>query len=374
MNITMNSIKETYSLPKINTSFRLNNKKYSKQELEIYAHKLVREGEVYEIEIGDFLLDWLDDSEIIEVQTSGSTGKPKKIQIHKNHMVNSALATSTFFKLPEETTALLCLSAKFIAGKMMLVRAMVLGWRLDIVPPKANPLDYIYKQYDFCAMVPLQLDNSISRLHLLKKLIVGGGAVPEHLIALIQGVETKIYETYGMTETVTHIAARRLNSKKKDIEVCYFKALPQVVLSTDNRNCLVIKAPMVSKELVVTNDIVELITYKKFLWKGRIDNVTNSGGVKLFPEQIEKKLQLVIRERFFITSEPDNKLGEKLILIIEHTIDQNSYEAYFNKIKSLKNIDKYEIPKEIYFMEKFVETDSGKVHRAKNLEAVLKNR
>ena len=367
-------VNETYSIPEINISFRLNNKKFSRQELEIYAHKLVRDGEVHEIEIGDFLLDWLDDSEIIEVQTSGSTGKPKKIQIHKKHMVNSALATSTFFKLPEETTALLCLPAKFIAGKMMLVRAMVLGWRLDVVPPKANPLDYIYKQYDFCAMVPLQLDNSISRLHLVKKLLVGGGVVPEHLIVLIQGVETKIYETYGMTETVTHIAARRINSKKKTIEECFFKALPQVVLSTDSRNCLVIKAPMVSKELVVTNDIVELITYKKFIWKGRIDNVINSGGIKLFPEQIEKKLQLAIRERFFITSEPDDKLGERLILIIEHTIEHNSYKAYFNKIKSLKNIDKYEIPKEIYFMEKFIETESGKVHRAKNLEHILKHK
>ncbi|WP_010522525.1 AMP-binding protein [Aquimarina agarivorans] len=361
------SFEEKFITPDLHASFLLNNKRYTNSSLEAYAHHLVRTGEEFEVEIGDFLLDWLDDSDIIEVKTSGSTGPPKTIEVYKTQMINSAKATGTFFKIPEESNALLCLSAKYIAGKMMLVRAMILGWKLDVLAPKSNPLDNLYKQYDFCAMVPLQLDNSINRLHLLKKLIVGGGAIPEHLIALVQGLNTKIYETYGMTETVTHVAARRVNSKKKEIKDCCFKALPQVAFSTDERNCLVIKAPMLSKEAIVTNDIVDLITFKKFFWKGRFDNVINSGGIKLHPEEIEKKLQLVIRERFFVTSRDDKKLGQRLILIIENVNDAYTIDTYFFKINNLDTLDKYEVPKEIYFLENFIETNTGKIHRSNNV-------
>ncbi len=355
-----------YITPKLHTSFLLNNKSFNERELETYAHHLVRTGEQYQKDVGDFLLDWLDNEPYIQVNTSGSTGTPKTIKVLKEHMVNSAKATATFFKIPEGSSALLCLSAGYISGKMMLVRAMVLGWKLDVVAPKVAPLEDVYKQYDFCAMVPMQLDNSLNRLHLLKKLIVGGGSIPEHLIAIVQGVKTKIYETYGMTETVSHIAARRVNSKKKDISECFFKTLPQVVIAVDHRNCLVIKAPLLSKETLTTNDIVDIITYKKFVWKGRFDNVINSGGIKLFPEQIEKKLQLIIRQRFFVSSESDPKLGNKLILIIENITKTISAEAYLDKIKELKDIGKYEVPKKIYFLDKFIETGTGKVHRINN--------
>jgi len=365
------SIINNYRIPVVNDSFTLNNKRFNNESLESYAHKLIRTGEDYEKAIGDFLLDWLDDEPYIIVNTSGSTGVPKPIKVSKQHMINSANATGKFFKMPLGSTVLLCLSPNYIAGKMMLVRAMVLGWKLDAVAPKSNPLDGVYKQYDFCAMVPLQLDNSINRLHILKKLIVGGGSVPEYLIALIQGIKTKIYETYGMTETVSHIAARRLNSSKKGIEESCFKALPQVVLATDNRNCLVIKAPMLSSEVLTTNDIVSLISYKSFIWKGRFDNVVNSGGIKLFPEQIEKKIQLVVRQRFFISSLPDDKLGDKLILIIEDITKTTSEQVYLDKIAKLKDISKYEVPKQIYFLDKLIETATGKVHRGKSRELIL---
>jgi len=220
----------------------------------------------------------------------------------------------------------------------MLVRAMVLGWNLEVIPPKSNPLDGLLKRYDFCAMVPLQLGNSIARLHLVKKLIVGGGAISEHMVQLVQDKKTKVYETYGMTETVSHIAARRVNSKKRAFEDSYFKALPKVVLSVDDRNCLIINAPAVSSEVVVTNDIVKLSSHKKFQWKGRIDNVINSGGIKLFPEEIERKLQVVIRNRFLVSWVPNTSLGQQLVLF-----------------------------------ETFLETNSGKVHRERNRGRVIKH-
>ncbi|MEB3348100.1 AMP-binding protein [Aquimarina gracilis] len=359
-------------IPEIHDKFTVNNKEVKNPEnLKLIAHGFIREGEVYEQEVGHFLVDWLNDKEYIIVKTSGSTGKPKKIKVRKEHMINSAKATGKFFKIEEETTALLCLPANYIAGKMMLVRAMVLGWKIDLVPPKTNPLDTLYKQYDFCAMVPLQLDNSVNRLHLIKKLIVGGGPVSEHLKELIQGVKTKIFETYGMTETVSHIAARRVNPKKKDKrEARFFKALPNITLGTDDRNCLVIKAPQLNNETIITNDVVALKTYKKFLWKGRYDNVINSGGIKLHPEEIESKLQLLIGHRFFVTSIPDHVLGDKLILIVERDYDKIEKLALQEGINNLKILTKFEIPKEIYFLPQFVETDNGKVQRTKTLELV----
>ncbi|WP_378187777.1 AMP-binding protein [Aquimarina sp. W85] len=210
----------------IHEAFELNKQKLDKYGVKQVAITLIDTGEPYEQEIGYFLLEWLDGKEYITVRTSGSTGKPKVLKVLKKHMVNSAKATGDFFKLDAQTHALLCLPVNYIAGKMMLVRAMILGWKIDCIPPKSNPLDTIYKHYDFCAMIPLQLDNSINRLHLIKKLIVGGGAIRERLKALVQSCDTKIYETYGMTETVSHIAARRINGKKKRKKTCFSKHYP----------------------------------------------------------------------------------------------------------------------------------------------------
>ena len=157
---------------RIHPKFKLNGQSHHIESLKGQAYNFIKEGEPYEESVGNFLLDWLNDKKYIKVRTSGSTGAPKAIKIKKRHMVNSAKATAKHFKLPEKTTALLCLPADFIAGKMMLVRALVLGWHIDMTLPKANPLDNVYRRYDFCAMTPFQLDNSLSRLHLLSKLIV----------------------------------------------------------------------------------------------------------------------------------------------------------------------------------------------------------
>ncbi len=362
----------TFFISEIHPSFSINKNSLDKEGLKYLAYNFIKEGEVYEQEVGNFLLEWLSDKEYIIVSTSGSTGKPKKIKVYKRHMINSAKATGKFFKVKEDTTALLCLPASYIAGKMMLVRAMILGWKIDLTPPVTNPLDIIYKQYDFCAMVPLQLDNSLNRLHLIKKLIVGGGSVSENLKGLVQGIKTKVYETYGMTETVSHIAARRINPKKKEKkEIRHFKALPNITLSVDSRNCLVIKAPLLNEDTITTNDVVELKTYKKFIWKGRFDNVINSGGIKLYPEEIETKLQTLIGNRFFIASIPDDALGDKLVLLIEQLYDKITLLSLQEGMDNLKALSKYEVPKEVFFIPQFIETENGKIQRTKTLQLVL---
>lgn len=360
---------DKYKVPETHPDFKLNKRYFSNAELYQVAYSFIKEGEPFEERIGSFILDWIKPGETIEVKTSGSTGTPKKIKIKKEHMINSALATSKFFDLPEKTTALMCLPADFIAGKMMLVRAMILGWHLDLIPPSSNPLDQVFKRYDFCAMTPFQLDNSIGRLHLIQKLIVGGGAVSPRLQKMVRGLETRVFETYGMTETVTHIAAKRLNPKKKKKQPRPFKVLPNINISQDERGCLVIKAPKLADEPIITNDIVEILTYKKFIWKGRIDNMINSGGVKLFPEEIEQKLEKIIDRRLFVTSMPDDALGEKLVLFVESDFSEEILNDLQERISKLKSLDKYEIPKKIYLIEKFEQTPNGKIHRENTVKS-----
>lgn len=360
---------EKFEVSEVHPEFKLNKLYFSITDLRKVAYNYIKEGEPYEGLVGDFILDWVKPSPYLEVQTSGSTGTPKKIRIKKQHMINSALATGRFFELPAGSTALMCLPANFISGKMMLVRAMVLGWELDLIPPSSNPLDLVFKTYDFCAMTPFQLDNSIGRLHLIHKLIVGGGAVSPPLQKMVQGLNTKVYETFGMTETVSHIAAKRLNPAKKKSNIIPFKVLPDINISTDSRGCLVVNAPKLADEVIKTNDVVEIITYKKFFWKGRYDNVVNSGGIKLFPEEIESKLNEVIDRRFFVTGMPDDALGEKLVLFVEAGFSEELLEQLQNDVKSLESLEKYEIPKKIYLIQKFEETPNGKIHRENTVKS-----
>lgn len=319
-----------------------------------------------------FLENWFDDSDFILIHTSGSTGKPKSIKIKKEHMLNSAMATGIYFDLKSKTNALLCLPIAYIAGKMMLVRSLFLGWHLDILEPKSNPFVDIVKLYDFSAMIPLQLFNSIDNLFKIKIIIVGAAAISNELKTRILDLPTKIYATYGMTETITHIAVKALNKASGlTIDNDLYQALPNVKLSKDHRNCLIIDAPEVSDEILITNDIVDLISDDKFKWLGRFDNMINSGGVKLIPEQIEAKLQSIISNRFFICSFNDDKLGEKLVLVVEGDKNKNDPKNFFDKISKLHSIDKYEIPKEIYFVERFVMTETKKIQRKKTLDLIF---
>lgn len=358
-----------YKIPETHPDFRLNKRHFTNAELKQVAYSYIKEGEPFEQQIGAFLLDWLKSTSYIEVSTSGSTGKPKKLRLQKQHMINSALATAKFFSLPANTTALMCLPAEYIAGKMMLVRAMFLGWHLDTVLPSSNALDQVFKVYDFSAMTPFQLDNSIARLHVVKKMIIGGGVVSPRIAKMLVDVDSKIYETYGMTETCSHIAARRLNPTKKKKSARSFKLLPNVSIAQDERGCLIIKAPNILDEEIVTNDVVEIVTYKKFLWKGRYDNVINSGGIKLFPEEIERKINKVLDRRFFVTSLPDDSLGEKLVLFVEDDFSEETLEELKRTIGGLKSLDKYEMPRKIYLVEKFEETPNGKIHRENTLKS-----
>lgn len=337
----------------VHNLFKLNGFHLDREDLCRVAYSFIKEGEDFEKPVGDFLLDWFDSKSYIEMQTSGTTGTPKIISVSKQAMVESALATGDFFDLNPGNRALQCLPVKYVAGKMMLVRAMILGLDLEFVAPSSHPLRNNEIDYDFVAMVPLQSQNSIQELKKVKKMIVGGAAVNKTLEKQLLKLPTEVYETYGMTETITHIAARKLGEKA-------FTVLPNVTISYDDRNCLVIHAPRISDEVIITNDIVELVNENQFIFLGRMDNVINSGGIKLIPEQIEEKLASKIQQRFFIGSKPDNELGQKVVLVVEG--DQQDFE---NSLYD--GLDKYEKPKEIIFIPKFKETPNGKIMRKESI-------
>ncbi|MCB0454947.1 MAG: AMP-binding protein [Aequorivita sp.] len=349
----------------LHSNFKLNGESFSSAEaLKEVANHIVEKGKNDEPAIGKFILEWLDDNEFIIVKTSGSTGVPKEIKLQKKYVFNSADATVTYFDLRENTKALLCLSSEYIAGKMMLVRAMIAGWNLYTVSPEKNPLENSDENFDFTAMVPYQVFHSLADLHKVKKLIIGGGAVSSTLEQQLQQVSTKVFATYGMTETISHIAVRPINGSEKS---AVFSALPNVDFSLNEYNCLQIHAPEISEETVATNDLVELISPTSFKFLGRIDNVINTGGAKIHPEIIEEKLSIHINQPFFIASEKDEALGERVILIIEGEKKQ-SLENYSELFKALST---YEKPKKIYTLPQFIYTETGKVKRAEVLKKLF---
>jgi O-succinylbenzoic acid--CoA ligase len=340
----------------VHNRFKLNGYYMNRIDLCIIANSLIKEGEEFEIAIGEFILDWFDSKIHINLKTSGTTNEPKIIQMDKQAMVNSALATGDFFDLKPGDKALLCLSTNYIAGKMMLVRSFILGLEIDFTTPSSYPLLNNNKSYDFVAMVPLQVQNSLSELKNVKKMIVGGARMNKSLEISLSEVQSNVYETYGMTETITHIAAKKIGDEA-------FTVLPNIQISQNEKNCLVINAPNISLEPIRTNDLVEILNENQFLFLGRIDNLVNSGGVKLIPEQIEEKLAVKIQSRFFVAGIPDEELGEKLVLVIEGEIDTLEEDVF-------DVLDKYEKPKEVFYVSKFFETENGKIKRKEILAGI----
>ena len=356
------------SFVEVHRKFKYDGISYNTKQLRTKALDLIKQGHDFEKKTGQFLIDWLNKEDYIIAETSGSTGNPKRIKLQKSAMVNSAIATGHFFNLKSGDKALNCLSSDYIAGKMMLVRAIVLGLEIDCAIPHSIMMFETDKSYDFCAMVPIQVAGSIKKIENIKTIIVGGSKIVPFLLEWIKNCTTKFYETYGMTETVTHVALKPLQSLTQKGEE-FFKALPTINFSQDKRNCLIIDAPNLIGAPLVTNDVIELKSNKEFKWLGRFDNVINSGGIKLFPEQIEQRLLTIIKKRIIVCSEPDDKFGEKVILIIEtpNIIPKN----FLAKIEASKLLYKYEIPKKIYSIDQFVLTSNGKVQRQKTIDLVL---
>ena len=280
--------------------------------------------------IDDFYKEWNNPSDKILVHTSGSTGKPKPIWVEKSRMEASARITCDFLGLQEGDTALLCMSLDFIAGKMMVVRSLVLGLELIVSSPSGHPLsnekwqEIGMNDITFAAMVPLQVYNSLQvpeereRLKRIKHLIIGGGAIDDKLEQALKTFPNAVWSTYGMTETLSHIALRRLSGNDSSD---WYTPFPSVNISLDHDGCLVIDAPLVCPEVLKTNDIAE-IRNGQFRILGRKDNVIVSGGIKIQIEEVERLLKQHIKNPFLITKRKDNKFGEIVVLLTTNNTDE----------------------------------------------------
>ncbi|SMO85717.1 O-succinylbenzoic acid--CoA ligase [Saccharicrinis carchari] len=344
-----------YTLRKYD-SIKLNGVKRHGEGLRIFCLQELTKTNTPEWEqaVYRFIIEWLSFEDFVTAHTSGSTGKPKEIRLQKKYMIASALKTIDFFNLSEGKTVLLCLSANYIAGKMMLIRAMVGGFNLLLAEPTGAPLKQINEPIDFTAMVPLQVFNSLPDFgHKVKNVIIGGGVLSSELLKKMHGLPTRFFETYGMTETVSHVAVKLIGEESTP-----FKAMPNVTFAIDNRGCLIITAPDITDHPIVTNDIVELRDDCEFFFLGRYDNVINSGGVKIIPEEVERKLSDVLKVPFLISAVPDEKLGEKVVVVLQEYSQGNLSLSDLSACLS-----PYEIPKAILRIAQFPLTDSGKVKR-----------
>jgi O-succinylbenzoic acid--CoA ligase len=325
----------------------------------------------------DFIRAWLSGKEAFEIRTSGSTGNPKTIFISRNQMIASAWKTAQKIGLQKNTSALICLDTKYIGGMMMLARSLIVGLRIVAVEPGANPLIKIPvdKCVQFTAFVPYQISVLLESKHphLLNnpdKVFIGGAPLSLKVREQLDHYQCQCYETYGMTETVSHVALRLVNTQRKQP---YFETLPGIAISTDARGCLVVSADYLP-EPVITNDVVEIIDSGRFLWLGRWDSVINSGGVKVIPEKIEKVLEVIFHEhyfhhRFFIAAWPDEKLGDKIVLILEGV--QFSSEILGQSLAALKSaVSPYEFPKAVYSIPEFIMTETQKIHRRQTLAGI----
>ena len=285
--------------------------------------------------LDEFLEEWNNPSPYVHVQTSGSTGTPKPMLVEKQRMLNSARITCDFLGLREGDTALLCMSLDYIAGKMMVVRSIERGLKLTTVAPSGHPLSNNYQlsivnyQLSFAAMVPMQVYNSLQvpeekeRLMQIRHLIIGGGAIDDALAAALTTFPNHVWSTYGMTETLSHIALRRLNGPDASE---WYTPFPSVKVSLNEDRCLVIDAPLVCPSRLVTNDIAELSSGTdpevKFRILGRKDNVICSGGIKIQIETVERQLRPHLQAPFLITKRPDAKFGEAVVLLTEGTVPE----------------------------------------------------
>ena len=331
-----------------------------------------------------FIEEWNNESEYVEVKTSGSTGEPKRMMVEKRRMLNSARITCDFLGLKPGDTALLCMSTDYIAGKMMIVRSIERDLRLISVPPSGHPLANFplstflrpfgskrpkaerHFPLSFAAMVPMQVYNSLQvpeekeRLMAIRHLIIGGGAIDDAMEAELRKFPNAVWSTYGMTETLSHIALRRISGPEASE---WYIPFPTVKLSTTDEGCLVIDAPEVCADTLVTNDIVELKPDGRFRVLGRKDNVICSGGIKIQIEEVEHELKPYVRVPYIISKKKDEKFGEIVVLLTEGDTDEM-------RAICEKYLPKYHRPKLYPHIDQIPLTETGKPARQKILELI----
>jgi O-succinylbenzoic acid--CoA ligase len=333
-------------------------------ELPSFCRQQLRKTDIplWEQKILNFILHFLDPSGHIVQKSSGTTGTPKEIALSKSSMICSARQTTRKFRLEKGHTALLCLPIDYIAGKMMVVRALLTGLDLIWIEPTSCPAVSDDTPIDLCAMVPMQVYNLTKKgmsFSCIRNLLIGGSELSSELESRLRKMPSRIYETFGMAETCSHIAIRRINGRSA---TPWFSAMPGVKIAADPRSCLMIRAPFLPG-WVITNDVVEIIGNHRFLWKGRIDNLINSGGIKISPEHLEKMIVEILGYESYVVGIPDKKLGQKLVMVTTYPCSAHEKGAMLAILRH--QLPPYHLPAEIIVFPAFPRNRSLKVDRAR---------
>ncbi len=340
--------------------------------IEFAAQKLHTELPDWERDIWKFLDDWFNPGiRSVKVFTSGSTGAPKPIEHSRQAMLHSARMTCNALQLQKGDNALLCLPVTKIAGMMMLVRSLHVGLNLYCIEPSATPLKGIPAELPlaFAAFTPMQLHSAKNdypqflKAEAIRKIILGGEPVSAEVLSIVRKFTNDVYATFGMTETISHIALKKLNGTGADE---HFKLLPGIKIATGEDSRLIIKAPEPGQPDLVTNDMVRIVSENEFDWLGRTDNVINTGGVKIYPEEIEQQLQKHIHPAYFIAALPDERTGEQLVLAIEMEALSESDKRELNEI--FAPFPKLHRPKKVLLFRQFERTPNRKVLRKETLQ------
>jgi O-succinylbenzoic acid--CoA ligase len=347
----------------MNTSVHINGTVYDAQKV---MHELMDHPPQWKLRGLEFLMQMFDPSESpVIFHTSGTTSVPKNISFSKKQILYSATNTCNYFAIDQHWNLLLCLPADFVAGRLMIARALVSGANLTWIEPALNPLEGV-SGIDFAAFTPAQVSAIVetpsarSCLDQMKTVIIGGGEISYALEKKLQSFNSTLYATYGMTETLTHIAVRKIG------EEVYHSVYKDAHFGITDENCLVIDLPFISSDKIITKDVVELLSPTTFKWKGRIDHVINSGGIKLYPEEIEMKLVtagVLKASGFYISGQPDPQFGQSPVIVLLKEHAPVDVAAFLKRVNGLLN--KHELVKAVIFLDKFEYTDNGKLKRQK---------
>lgn len=320
-------------------------------------------------ELEAFLSEWCSSDSCLTVHTSGSTGVPKPLRVEKRRMEASARMTCRFLGLTSQDTALLCMPLRYIAGKMVVVRSLVAGMQIINVKPCSRPLASLDKVPTFAAMVPLQVacsvenDGDLAKLRSIRNLIIGGGAIDEKLADILRGFPNAVWSTYGMTETLSHIAMRRISGRDADE---YYSPLPGIRVWLNAASCLCIEAPQLVGGVLETHDVAEFAPDgQRFRILGRIDNVIDSGGIKIQAEEVERLARPLAPFPFAVTSRYDSKLGEAVAMVVEAEPGEDTDRLLSLFKKKLEEVlPHYWLPRSFIAVPSIPKAGNGKIARA----------
>lgn len=364
--------------PSLPTSLLLNGREFRYADIRQYPAGSPTELNGYEARVLEFVRQWLTGTQEFGLRTSGSTGAPQLITLRRRQLEASARRTGDFFDLGPGDRALVCLNCEYIGGQMMLVRGLERNLHLTVVEPHADPFAHVAPdaEFNFAAFVPLQLRAMLAagrapRLDAMRALLVGGAAVETDLLREVQALRVPVHHTYGMTETASHVALRRLNGPGA---TTHYRVLPGIAAGQDERGCLTLRGDVTDDQLVVTNDRVHLLPdAHAFEWLGRADFVINSGGVKVQAEKVELVLEVALAElgharRAFVAGQPDARLGEAVTAFVEGPPLPAPAERQLLALLAAR-LDRYERPRQLRFVPEFRQTASGKLDRRATAQA-----